>query len=226
MRLLLLSEGRVTSPPSWAICPGGSDIDCNGCYRLSLDGFTCPCFACDEGDGVVTIATARLRVTIRLAGLHCTWEQRHGEDWRTIAADRPTQAYNFGWWDDRTYHHVARAPGQRFYGLGDRSGDANRAGRSFRLTNLDPMGFDAENSDPLYKSIPDPQSLTRTARATEFLTTAPPTSRSTWARARQLSRPLPPYRRRLGRPRPVDHRRAVPLAVTRRFTWLTGRPAK
>ena len=30
----------------------------------------------------------------------------------------------------------------------------DRAGRRFRLTNLDPMGYDASADDPLYKAIP------------------------------------------------------------------------
>jgi alpha-glucosidase len=30
----------------------------------------------------------------------------------------------------------------------------DRAGRRLRLTNLDPMGYDARPSDPLYKAIP------------------------------------------------------------------------
>jgi alpha-glucosidase len=41
-----------------------------------------------------------------------------------------------------------------FYGLGDKSGLPNRKGRKFSLFNRDSLGYDASNSDPLYKSIP------------------------------------------------------------------------
>jgi alpha-glucosidase len=41
-----------------------------------------------------------------------------------------------------------------FYGLGDKSGLPNRRGRRFSMYNRDSLGYDASNSDPLYKSIP------------------------------------------------------------------------
>ena len=39
-------------------------------------------------------------------------------------------------------------------GLGDKAGPFDRTGRRFRLDAVDPCGFDAETSDPLYKIIP------------------------------------------------------------------------
>ncbi len=41
-----------------------------------------------------------------------------------------------------------------FFGLGDKSGKPDRRGRRFSMFNRDSLGYDAENSDPLYKSIP------------------------------------------------------------------------
>lgn len=124
------------------------------------------------------IATARLRLTLRLHGLHARWEQRDGDGWTTIARDRPTQAYDFGWFDGRAYHYLARQPGERFYGLGERAGGMERAGRRFRLTSLDPMGYDAATSDPLYKSIPTCSSPTHRAAATARSTTRSRAARS------------------------------------------------
>lgn len=46
------------------------------------------------------------------------------------------------------------APDDAFYGLGDKSGEPNRRGRRFRMSNRDSLGYDAANSDPLYKSVP------------------------------------------------------------------------
>ncbi|MGH1560762.1 hypothetical protein ACRAWD_29980 [Caulobacter segnis] len=60
----------------------------------------------------------------------------------------------FGWWDKGVYHYVKRTPGERYYGLGERAGAMDRAGRRFRLTNLDPMGYDAAADDPLYMLDP------------------------------------------------------------------------
>lgn len=41
-----------------------------------------------------------------------------------------------------------------FLGLGEKAGGLNRRNRSFRLFNKDSLGYNAELSDPLYKSIP------------------------------------------------------------------------
>lgn len=228
MRLLLLAEGRVTSPPSWAVAPGASDLAEPGRDRMDTAGFALPDFTCEEQDGRLIVATARIRVTIALTGLHCVWEQRGAAagDWCLMAADRPTQAYDFGWWDRRAHHYVARQPGERFYGLGDRTGDCDRAGRRFRLTNVDPMGFDAEHSDPMYKSIP-------------YLLVADSAGRCHGAfydsvadvtvdLGRELDNYHGLYRHVVADAGDLDLWMIAgpdPLAVTRRFTWLTGRPA-
>jgi len=107
-RLLLLAQGEVTSPPSWAIAAGADDITEPGRDRLDVSGFSCPVPVVEIDRGAAIVTTARLRVTIRLHGLHCTWEQRSGDDWQLMSADRPTQAYDFGWWDGRAHHYSAR----------------------------------------------------------------------------------------------------------------------
>ena len=45
----------------------------------------------------------------------------------TIARDRPTQAYNFGWWGGGVSHYLRRRPGERYFGLGERAGAMDRA---------------------------------------------------------------------------------------------------
>lgn len=225
-RLLLLADGAVTSPPSWAIAPGADDIAEPGRDRLDVSGFACPDLALEETAETLTIATSRLRLTVRLHGLHCTWEQRAGGDWIAMAADRPTQSYDFGWWDGRAHHYLARPPGDRFYGLGDKTGDTNRAGRRFAMTNFDALAFDAETADPLYKAIP-------------YLLVADADGRchgefydSTAAMSIDLGREYDNYhgfyRHVVADMGDVDLWMIAgpdPLTVTRRFTWLTGRPA-
>ncbi|MFA6606176.1 MAG: TIM-barrel domain-containing protein, partial [Sphingomonas sp.] len=225
-RLLLLTGGTVTSPPSWAIAPGAADIAEPGRDRMNVAGFSCPDFHHAVAGDVLTLETARLRVSIRLHGLHCRWEQRDGADWRLMAEDRPTQSYDFGWWDGRTYHYCARRPGERFFGLGDRSGDVDRAGRSFRLTNLDPMGYDAENGDPLYKSIP--YVLVADAEGRCHGAFYDITADVTFDFGRELDNYHGLYRQMVAASGDLDlWMIAGPdaLAVTKRFTWLTGRPA-
>ncbi len=48
----------------------------------------------------------------------------------------------------------ARELSDRFFGLGDKGGSPERTGRRVRMYNKDALGYDAQNSDPLYKSIP------------------------------------------------------------------------
>ena len=225
-RLLLLPNGVVEGPPSWAIAPGAADIDEPGRDRMDVAGFTCPAFAVTTGEGTLTIATERLRVTVRLHGLHCTWEQRDGQGWRLMARDRPTQSYDFGWWDGRVHHYAERCAGERFYGLGDRSGDNDRAGRSFHLVNLDAMGYDAEKSDGLYKSIPYILVADADGKCHgEFYDTV---ADARFDFGREMDNYHFWYRHFAASAGDLDLWMIAgpdPLAVTKRFTWLTGRPA-
>ena len=230
MRVLLLPGGVVTSPPSWAIAPGQADIAETGRDRMDTQGFACPDYVLAEAEGLLTVETRRLRLEIRLEGFFCTWFQRcggeWGEAWREIEADRPTQAYNFGWWDEATYHYLCRREGERIYGLGERAGAMDRAGRRFALTNLDPMGYDAENSDPLYKAIP------------WLLVTAPETGAHglfydmtadlAFDFGKEHDNYHRPYRYVRAERGDLDYYVIAGPdagAVVRRFTWLTGRPA-
>jgi alpha-glucosidase len=67
-RVLLLTQGKVTSAPSWAVAPGQSDIDEPGRDRMSVEGFAAPDFSIDETETHISIATARLRVAIARDG--------------------------------------------------------------------------------------------------------------------------------------------------------------
>ncbi|NCB32167.1 MAG: hypothetical protein EOM66_12275 [Clostridia bacterium] len=67
-------------------------------------------------------------------------------------------------------HLVARfnfpaEPEDEFYGLGDKGGLPNRRGRRFSMFNRDSLGYDAANSDPLYKSIPFYLKINRKAQS-------------------------------------------------------------
>jgi alpha-glucosidase len=226
VRLLVLPGGTVTSPPSWAICPGGEDIADPGRDRMDVSGFACPAFALAEADGTLTIETTRLRLTIALHGLHCSWAQRAGAAWVEIARDRRTQAYDFGWFDGRPCHYLERLPGERYYGLGERSGPMDRSGRRLRLVNLDPMGYDAAASDPLYKSIPYILVADAANRCHgAFYDTL---AQATFDFGLEHDNYHPHYRYMQAEHGDIDLWMIAgpdPLGVTKRFTWLTGRPA-
>lgn len=226
IRLMLLQDGVIKSPPSWAIAPGAEDIQEPGRDRMSVEGFSCPSFDHVEAGGLLTVQTHRLRLEIRLNGFHCRWFQREGAAWRLIAQDRPTQAYNFGWWDDKVHHYLVRQTGERYYGLGERSGGMDRSGRRFRLVNIDAMGYDAMGTDPLYKSIPyllvantegGCHGMFYDTMADGFIDLG-----------QELDNYHGPYRQFCADHGDLDLYIIAgpdPLAVTQRFTWLTGKPA-
>lgn len=225
-RLLLLPDGTLHGGPSWSIAPGEADIAEPGRDRMSTAGFACPDFALTEADGLVRIETTRLRLDIALEGLRCTWSQRVGGDWQVMAADRPTQAYDFGWWDGAVHHYLVRRPGERYYGLGEKSGPMDRAGRRLRLMNLDAMGYDAEDSDPLYKHIP--YVLVADAAGACHGEFHDNTADMTYDFGEELDNYHGHYRHVRAEAGDMDLWMIAgpdPLAVTRRFTWLTGRPA-
>jgi len=154
VRVAVLPGGKWNLAKTWAIAPGLEDVSTEGRDRLDLSGFSCPAFRTENDGAQLRVETAAIRLTVKLAGFFCSWEIKRGAEWIKVAKDRPTQAYNFGWWDERVYHYLARTPDEMYFGLGERSGEMNRAGRRFEMRDLDVMGYSARNSDPLYKHIP------------------------------------------------------------------------
>ncbi len=73
-------------PRTWSIAPGQEDCRAEGRDRMDADGFACPPYQLEARDGVVTLATGRLRATIRLAGLSISWEMATADGWTTDRA--------------------------------------------------------------------------------------------------------------------------------------------
>jgi alpha-glucosidase len=155
LRVLVISPGRRDLPRTWAVAPGADDGPIAGRRRRDLTGFSTPGFLCHETADRLDVATKRIRLTVERTGFLCTWEMRAGgRRWLDAARDRPTQAYNFGWWDDRVYHYLARDPAEKYFGLGEHSGDLDLTGRRLVLRASDALGYSAKSSDPLYKHLP------------------------------------------------------------------------
>ena len=69
--------------------------------------------------------------------------------------DRKPYAYNFdGEFGNGNFHYISREENEKIYGLGDKTGSINKAGRAFRIEATDCMGFDASETDPMYKHLP------------------------------------------------------------------------
>jgi alpha-glucosidase len=227
LRVMVLPGGTLHFPRTWAVAPGQEDVPLEGRDRFQLDGFSLPAFQCEEERGTIRLVTNRIRLTIQLQGLYCRWEVLVGGRFAFAAVDRSTQNYNFGWWDERIYHYLKREPDEMYFGLGERAGSTNRAGQSYRMTNVDAMGYNARTTDPLYKHIPfylTWQSKTRLGYGLFYDTNAD----CTFDLGRELDNYHGHYRYFAADYGDLDYYfiAGPDLArVVRRYTWLTGRPA-
>lgn len=154
VRVSLLKDGTHRLDRTWAIAPEG-DAPWEGRSRDDLSGFSCPEFSLDQQENRLQLWTDTLRLTVETP-LALVWECRETPDaaWQEIARDRPQDAYMLGRRDHRKFHFMRRFEGERYFGLGEKSGSLERSGRRYEMRNLDAMGYDARTTDPLYKHIP------------------------------------------------------------------------
>lgn len=227
VRVMLLPGGAQRFPRTWAIAPGADDVAREGRDRFDLSGFSLPGFELGQDEpGCLLLTTASIRLRIRLSGFYCTWETRVDGRWCTAASDRYTQAYNFGWWDDKVYHYLKREPDEMYFGLGERAGDSNRMGQSYLMRNVDPMGYNARSTDPLYKHIPF-YITWKKIQGVAFGLFYDTLSECRFDMGRELDNYHGHYRYFMAEHGDLDFyfiAGAVPADVTRRYTWLTGRP--
>ncbi|SAK77064.1 alpha-glucosidase [Caballeronia pedi] len=228
IRVLVLPHGELRGPRTWAIAPGQEDVPLEGRDRYDTSGFTPAPFTLSEEAGQVVIETSQIRVTVALDGGFCAWQIRRDGRWHDVMNDRRTQAYNFGWWDERVYHYVERMPDEIYVGLGERAGSLDRANQSYEMRNVDAMGYSARTTDPLYKHIPfyvtwQPQTSTGFGLFYDTLADC------RFDMGRELDNYHGHYRHFVAEHGDLDYyfiaSPDTPLNAVRRFTWLTGRPA-
>lgn len=227
VRLIVLPDGRLRHPRTWTIAPGQEEVAYEGRDRFDPDGFACPDFVLDTSDpDRLEVRTDRLRLRIGLSGLRCDWAIKTAAGWTPAMRDRPTQAYDFGWWDGRVRHYLERDPAEQYFGLGEKAGVLDRAGRRFRMSNVDAMGYDARTSDPLYKHTPF--YITRRPDGTCFGLFYDTLSDCVFDMGCERSNYHGVYRYFEAEHGDLDlYVIAGPALaeVTARFTWLTGKPA-
>ena len=150
LRVALLSEGAERLP-TWSVCPGGGELPLEGRDKLSTEGFCLACPELTEDDSVLRFTLGGVDFTVEKTNFRITARNEKG----LLYADRGGLAYNFdGELGDGAVHYTRRETGERIFGLGDKGGAVNKAGRSFALAASDAMGFSAKDSDPLYKQLP------------------------------------------------------------------------
>ncbi|WP_147612300.1 glycoside hydrolase family 31 protein [Treponema pectinovorum] len=148
-------EDTLVMDKTWTVAPGMEDIPREGRDRFDLSPFSKPKFKTAGDDKTFTVETKLIKMVITLDGFKVSWFYKHNGKDVLVLKDRQTQAYNFNHFMGKgVYHFTQRSLNEKVYGLGEKSGDMDRTGREFKMMSIDPMGYDAQTSDPLYKHYP------------------------------------------------------------------------
>ncbi|MCC3359521.1 TIM-barrel domain-containing protein [Bacillus sp. REN16] len=156
IRIMMTKSEQLKVRNTWLVAPGMEDVPFNGRDRLDLSPYSLPNYRTENQGNYVTIETELLKLQIILDGFKVTWFAKDSKgNVQKIAADRNTQAYNFdGSLGEGIFHYLERTKEEQYFGLGEKSGETDRYGKRYRMLSVDPMGYDAQNTDPLYKHIP------------------------------------------------------------------------
>lgn len=137
--------------PTFSVNPDNAFL-IKGRSRLSTEGFSLcsPKTVTEEGKEQFSLPCG---IDIELKKENFILEYRKNGE--ILFSDRAPLAYNFeGEFGRECYHYVTRQENEKIFGLGDKGGLLDKAGRAFRIEATDCMGYDAAQSDPLYKHIP------------------------------------------------------------------------
>ncbi|MCA9776881.1 MAG: glycoside hydrolase family 31 protein [Candidatus Eremiobacteraeota bacterium] len=145
VRLLLTPKHGLRLNRTWSIARGASAVPWEGLPRADLDGPR-ETLGLDSD----TLKMGDIALKINREPYHLQWFFRGKE----MLSERKTGAVALGRRDNRLWHFHKLRQGSRFYGLGERTGEIDRRGRSFEMRNVDPMGYDARTTDPMYKHVP------------------------------------------------------------------------
>ena len=152
-RVLLLPPAGLREPHTWAVIDGQPRDPWRGADRSALFP-AAPEATLTRDPAGLTLADDQLRVHIATDPFVLTWEQWDGSTWQRCCTDRPTFGYGSAQRSGLTGHWQRRDEHDQYFGLGDKTGPLNKAGRRFRTRALDALGYNGESSDPLYKHWP------------------------------------------------------------------------
>ena len=145
VRLLLTRDRGLRLNRTWSIARGGASVPWEGLPRAELFGDVGPMEYSGE---TVRVGDIVLRINRQPYFLEWFFQGRE------MLGERRTGALALGRRDNRIWQFHRLRDQSRFYGLGERTGEIDRRGRSFEMRNVDPMGYDARTTDPMYKHVP------------------------------------------------------------------------
>ncbi|MCC8073291.1 MAG: hypothetical protein LIO62_04110 [Clostridiales bacterium] len=137
--------------PTFAV-NSSNELSRNGRSRLSNDGFeTASPKVVKEAENEKIVLNSQITIELSLNNFQLKYYMNN----KLLFKDREPLAYNFeNEFGSAAYHYISREAGERVFGLGDKGGELNKSGRAFRIETADSMGYDAKNTDILYKHIP------------------------------------------------------------------------
>jgi alpha-glucosidase len=164
-RVTLRPAAGFKEPRTWAIAPlpnpspatpstqTTQDTPWEGRARASTAGFDLPDVqVSNRTASSVCLSTSALHLTLQTHPLRLEWSDARSNT--SLLADRATSAYMTEQRTGAVRHYLQRETTERFYGLGDKTGPLNLAGRRLRTAAMDSLGYDPEHGDPLYKHWP------------------------------------------------------------------------
>jgi alpha-glucosidase len=139
-------------PRTWAVAPQpGTDVPWSGRARDDLSGFGRPPASVQRRADGITLRTGGMAVHLQTDPLTLSWRDTSG---RLLVQDRASAAYMASSRTGAVRHYLQRESGERYYGLGDKTGPLNLQGRRLRTLAMDALGYDPQRGDPLYKHWP------------------------------------------------------------------------
>ena len=105
-------------------------------------------FSVQEGGDEIVLKTKRLHLRVALRPLRFSFHTPAGD---LINADDP--AFGTSWLGDTVSTYKSLQPGERFVGLGEKTGGLDRAGSAYTNWNTDYFAYPTDG-DPLYASFP------------------------------------------------------------------------
>ncbi len=137
---------------TWMIGPPGSTPPWQGRDRLSTDGYGCPAVNLSSDQRqlnselfCINVQSESLAIAVDRVGSGAPMPLMH---------DRPMAAYRVLDGRGLVQHAQTRELNMQHLGMGDKTGSLDRTGKRFRVLQTDALGYNAENSDPLYKHVP------------------------------------------------------------------------
>ncbi|MBP5183853.1 MAG: hypothetical protein J6113_01955 [Lachnospiraceae bacterium] len=152
MLRVALVRSDVPLLPTFTVCPDGNCPQ-EGRNKLDTAGFRTVAVKelADSGDADVCFEHCGVKIGLELMNFRLSFNNDKG----LLFRDRDYISYNLEHeLGSGSTHYITYENGEKVFGLGDKSGNVNKSGMSFKLDTGDAMGFDARSSDPLYKYLP------------------------------------------------------------------------